>query len=90
MDYNEIARTIIAAQQDIIGTVALQQAAKLDGIERDGDEITITDDLDASDIDALVDRFEEVTGRAAVGTARRALNKLDLGDLSLPDRLQSD
>jgi len=90
MEYDAIARKIIEGQREIIGDVALRQAAKLPWIEPDDDGIAVTGEPDAADIDDLVSKFEAITGEAAVGRARQIVADLDLADLPLPDRLQPD
>lgn len=90
MEYDDIARNIIEAEQEIIGDVALRQAASLDWIDLDDGEITITGDPDADDIDALVSTYEDIMGQAALGTARRVIADLDLDGVTLPDRLHTD
>lgn len=87
MDYETIALRIFDKEDSIIGEVAVQQAAQLDMFALEDGDLTVTRSLDKQDIVALIDRYQQIVGEAAIGTARNALNDLDTEDIDLPEKL---
>lgn len=94
MDYETVFREIVKEAEEIVGTVAITQANKIEGVTVTEDhEIDADHQLGKEDIEALIDRFHGLMGKAAHGIGRRALESLateyahELRQLELPTEI---
>lgn len=76
--YKELALKIIKAQEDIVGSVALDLAKKVPGIAFDASQnITITGDQ-KDVINQLIKQYENLFGLASIDACKRATRKITL------------
>lgn len=91
--YEKIAARIIQEQELLMGPVAWSEAGKVDGlnVKIDKKEVSISKSANAASIvDALVDKFGKMFGRAAKEVCKEAVNALiaDLKPSQIPAALK--
>lgn len=85
MSYQALTQALIDKQQDVLGDQAVEIAENVSGIELDGTEVVQVNGGDA--VEALVGRFEDKMGQAAL-TALRIVAKDYSSDVELPPSLE--
>lgn len=89
MKYEDVARKIIEKQEGTIGMIAKQKAGQVENIEVNGDSIEFDEEATKEDIEALMNQYEEIQGKGAVGIARKAMSDLidEEKELDLPEEI---
>lgn len=91
MSYNTVIRKIIEKQEDTIGRIALQKVQSIEGINVEGGETDLAENLGKEDLEELMDIFKQIQGQGAVGIARNAISDIsdeELEGLDLPEELE--
>ena len=91
MSYNTVIRKIIEKQEDTIGRIALQKVQSIEGINVEGSETDLAENLGKEDLEELMDIFKQIQGQGAVGIARNAISDIsdeELEGLDLPEELE--
>lgn len=90
-DYQDVIEAIIEETRDVIGEVAIMQAREIDSISVD-DEGKVTGDIDADDIQNLLNQYRTIIKGGADAHARQAVKRLyennpNVADLDLPSSI---
>lgn len=77
--YAELAKSIIKAQENLIGPVAVQQALTVAGLEvkwEDGQSVSLPSNNGSKVIDDLVKKYKQLFGQISVEVCKEAVGRL--------------
>jgi hypothetical protein len=86
---NMVYSIVFAIVFIVLGMIAKQKAGQVENIEVDGDNIEFDEEATKEDIEALMNQYEEIQGKGAVGIARKAMSDLidEEKELDLPEEI---